>query len=426
MTTSQFIALNADGDVRLLALQASRYPEVNMPFALNQIAGRQTARRKLPSWAAVDGIVYPPHLSMEQCSGEHSARYKAALAGRLCPRGGSFADITGGFGVDFSFMARRFSTAVYIERQEHLCRMAEANFPLLGVKADVVCADGIDRLRQMPRQDLVFADPARRDSAGGRTYSIADCTPDVLLHRDLLIEKAGRVIIKLSPMLDWRKTAADFGPCVSEVHIVSSAGECKELLVVLEGRGADGVPERAAGRLPDVYCVNDSSVVVFPSAGELCREDPSFPREQLSFPREQPSFPREEPLSSREQLVGKYLYEPNASVMKSGCFGQLSRRYGVCKIGANSNLFASGVAVSDFPGRAFVVDFVTTMNKKDLKRSLAGISKANITVRNFPITVAELRRRLKMAEGGDVYIFATTLAGGSHVLIGGRKVGRGF
>lgn len=415
MTTTEFIALNADGDVRLLALLASRYPEVDMPFALNQIAGRQTARRKLPSWAAVDGVVYPPHLSMEQCSGEPAARYKAALAARLCPRGGSFADITGGFGVDFSFMARRFSKAVYIERQEHLCRMAEANFPLLGVKADVVCADGIDRLRQMPRQDLVFADPARRDGAGGRTYSIADCTPDVLQHRDLLTEKADYVMIKLSPMLDWRKTAADFGPCVSEVHIVSSAGECKELLAVLEGRGAAGVPEMAAGRLPDVYCVNDNSVVVFPSAGELCREDSCFLREQSSFTREEPLF-------SREQLAGKYLYEPNASVMKSGCFSQLSHRYGVCKIGANSNLFVSGVPVADFPGRAFVVDFVTTMNKKDLKRSLAGISKANITVRNFPMTVAELRRRLKMAEGGCVYIFATTLAGGSHVLIGCRKV----
>lgn len=412
MTTSQFIALNADGDVRLLALQASRYPGVDMPFALNQIAGRQTARRKLPSWAAVDGIVYPPHLSMEQCSGEHSARYKAALAGRLCPRGGSFADITGGFGVDFSFMARRFSKAVYIERQEHLCRMAEANFPLLGVKADVVCADGIERLRQMPRQNLVFADPARRDSAGGRTYSIADCTPDVLMHRSLLLEHADYVIIKLSPMLDWRKTVADFGPCVAEVHIVSSAGECKELLVVLEGHGAGGVPERAVGRLPDVYCVNDSSVVVFPSAGELCRE--------------QSYIQCEEQYSLREWLVGKYLYEPNASVMKSGCFGLLPQRYGVSRIGANSNLFVADVAVTDFPGRAFVVDFVTTMNKKDLKRSLAGIPKANITVRNFPITVAELRRRLKMGEGGDVYIFATTLAGGSHVLIGGRKVGRGF
>ena len=388
--TIAFIRQNADADVRQLALRGTKDPEVDLPFALDQIAGRQTARHKLPSWAAIDGIVYPPHLSMEQCSSEQTARYKASLIGS----GGTMVDLTGGFGVDFSFLARGFQRAVYVERQEHLCAIARENFRLLGLsQAEVVCGDSTDYLQAMPPVDFIYADPARRDNHGARTYGIGDCTPDVLALRDLLLSKARQVLLKLSPMLDWRKAVSDLGEqYVREVHIVSVGNECKELLLLMTPTPA---PAPREGRL---FCVNN----------DTCFEVPL-------------------PLSLQTPLPwggvgGGLLYEPNASIMKAGCFTELSQHYGVAPIAHDSHLFVSADHVGGFPGRSFQIDAVTTMNKRDLKETLQGLTQANITVRNFPLSVAELRRRLKLSEGGSTYIFATTLATGDRRLFVCHKV----
>ena len=384
--TAEFIRAHADDDIRQLALKGTKNPDIDLPFALDQIAGRQTARRKLPSWAATDGIIYPPHLSMEQCSSEQTANYKAQLAGS----GHRMADLTGGFGVDFSFMAQGFQEAVYVERQEHLCDIARHNFDILELKAEVVCCDSVEYLRQMPHVDLIYIDPARRDDHGQRTYGISDCTPDVVALRDLLLEKADRVIIKLSPMLDWRKAVQDLGESyVHEVHIVSVQNECKELLLVLEER-----EEREFS----VHCVNDDSVFI---AHPLC------PQTTLS------------PLTT--SLSSQHLYEPNASIMKAGCFNDVANAFGVSALAPNSHLFVSDSLVVEFPGRAFHIDAITTLNKRELRTTLAGVTQANITVRNFPLTVAQLRSRLKLNEGGSTYIFATTLADKSHVLLICRK-----
>ncbi len=385
-----FIRQNADADVRQLALRGTKDPEVDLPFALDQIAGRQTARHKLPSWAAIDGIVYPPHLSMEQCSSEQTARYKASLIGS----GGMMVDLTGGFGVDFSFLARGFQRAVYVERQEYLCAIARENFRLLGLsQAEVVCGDSTDYLQAMSPVDFIYADPARRDNHGARTYGISDCTPDVLALRDLLLSKARQVLLKLSPMLDWRKAVSDLGEqYVREVHIVSVGNECKELLLLMTPTPA---PAPREGRL---FCVNN----------DTCFEVPL-------------------PLSLQTPLPwggvgGGLLYEPNASIMKAGCFTELSQHYGVAPIAHDSHLFVSADHVGGFPGRSFQIDAVTTMNKRDLKETLQGLTQANITVRNFPLSVAELRRRLKLSEGGSTYIFATTLATGDRRLFVCHKV----
>ena len=391
--TLAFIEANAGADVRRLALQAGRHPGVDMAFALDQIAGRQAARRKLPSWAAVEGLVYPPHLSMEQCSGEAAARYKADVARRLCGGGGRLVDITGGFGVDFAFMARGFAEATYVERQERLCAVARHNLPLLGLPgAGVVCADGTEYLRSMEPAAMVYVDPARRDAAGGRTFAIGDCTPDVGALRSELLLKARWVMVKLSPMLDWRKAVADMGGSVREVHIVSVGGECKELLLVMgEGGGLA------------VHCVNDGQDFAFEDDG-AAGSSGGLGGDALGG------------------LAGMWLYEPNASVMKAGCFGLLERRFGVRALARDSHLFASRAAVAGFPGRGFVVERASTMNKRGLKAALQGIGKANVAVRNFPMTVDGLRRRLKMGEGGSVYIFATTLADRTHVLLVCSKV----
>ena len=413
--TAAFIRSNADGDVRQLALRGTKDPEVDLTFALDQIAGRQTARKKLPSWAAVEGIVYPPHLSMEQCSSEQTARYKAGVAGR----GRRLVDLTGGFGVDFSFMAQGFAEAVYVERQPALCDIARQNFDVLGLRqAEVVCADSEDYLRQMAPVDLIYIDPARRDSHGGRTYGISDCTPDVIALMPLLTAKADRVIIKLSPMLDWRKAVSDLGEqYVGEVHIVSVGNECKEMLLKTKthprplpvGRGVI-TPIACVNILSDDYIQTFHSTLPSSSnygveAGLPCSGNYSPPF------REGPGVGLE------GLLVGLYLYEPNASIMKAGCFAELSQHYGIAPVARDSHLFVSADEVDDFPGRSFVIDAVTTLNKRDLKVHLAGVRQANITVRNFPLTVAELRKRLKLSEGGSTYIFATTLANGEKVLL---------
>lgn len=381
--TIDFIREHAEADVRQLALQGTKDPEVDLTFALEQIAGRQKAKTKLPSWAETEGIIYPPHLSMEQCSSEQTARYKASIVGDRA----LVVDLTAGFGVDLAFISQGFKRAVHVERQPQLCAISSENYQLLGLNhIEVVCGDGIDYLHQLGHADLIFMDPARRDEHGGRTYGIADCTPNVLELRDELLEKADRVMLKLSPMLDWRKAVEDLGN-VSEVHIVSVDNECKELLLIME---KEEKPLK-------VICVNNGSI--FEVKGESQRG--------ISY-------------SEGER---RYLFEPNASVMKAGCFDELQSRFPVVQLDKNSHLFVADKDIDDFPGRRFIIERTTSMNKRDLKAALEGISKANVTVRNFPISVAELRKRLKLKEGGEVFIFATTVEGNSHQLFICRKIG---
>lgn len=405
MTTSEFIQQYRNDDVRQLAFLASKYPEVDAVFALDQIRGWQIAQTKLPRWAAVDGLQYPPHLSMEQCSSEPTADYKAAVAHRLASESlrtnenALFVDITGGFGVDFSYIASALDIkAVYVERNEVLCNLARYNFPLLGLdKAEVVCGDGEEYAKKLERATMVYIDPARRDEHGARTYGIEDCTPNILELLPMLMQKTDYVVVKLSPMLDWHSAVAavdgclDGSSCVTEVHIVSLANECKELLMVV----AHGEQKLK------VVCVNGNQQFAY------CPDEDVAP---VSYSD-----------SEADAIVCSYLFEPNASIMKAGCFQALAAKYGVSGVGRNSHLFVSTEDVAEFPGRRFVVEAMSTMNKKELKRTLANITKANITTRNFPLSVAELRKRLKLKDGGDVYLFATTLADDSHVILVCKK-----
>lgn len=388
--TRTFIQNHLQDDVRQLALQAGRYPLVDMTFALDQIAGRQKARTKLPSWYSGEELIYPPHISMEQCSSEPTARYKAELASG--EDFSSLVDLTGGFGVDFSYMARSFAKATYVEQQEHLCEIARHNFRQLGItQAEVVHGDGVEYLHQLVAdpQRTIYLDPARRDSHGAKVYGIEDCTPNLLEIEQELLGKSGRVIVKLSPMLDIHAAIRALHS-VCEVHVVSVGNECKELLFVLS---------KAFSASVALYCINDGQKFVCAyensTLGALSLASPSL---------------------GSEEWQQKYLYEPNASIMKAGCFSQLSARYPVSSLGRNSHLFVSDEEIIDFPGRRFRISRMTSMNKKELKKNLSGISQANIAVRNFPLSVADLRKRLKMKDGGEVYIFATTLGEKDHVL----------
>ena len=381
-STWAFIAKHRCEDVRDVALHAKRGDGIDLSFALEQIAGWQRASVKLPDWAACDGLIFPPQVPMEQCSSQFTAQYKARLAQHLLENqladadasdSTSLVDLTGGFGVDFSYMARVFDHATYVERQSNLCDIARHNFPLLALAhAEVINDDSTAVLRQLAPVSMIFLDPARRDDHGSRTYAIADCTPDVLALQDLLLVKAPLVMVKLSPMLDWHKTVNDFAGAVHEVHIISTGNECKELLLVLER-------ERCAA----------------PLAG------------------------------TRTGAIGadrwQYLYEPNASIMKAGCFAVISQRFDVHPIGPNSHLFVSAKPVDGFPGRSFAIESIATMNRRELKQALAGLTHANIAVRNFPLSVAQLRNKLKLKDGGHTYLFATTDAQGRHLVLRTQK-----
>lgn len=392
--TRAFIAAHQDEDVRDVALHAKRDGDVDVPFALDQIAGRRTARLKLPRWAANDGIIYPPHVPMEQCSSQPAAEYKARLAAELIagrPHPTTLVDLTGGFGVDFSFMARAFDEAVYVERQPRLCALARHNLRELGVgNARVVCDDGVAFLETMPPATLIYVDPARRDAHGARTVAIADCTPDVLALRDALLGKAPFVVVKLSPMLDWRQTIDDFGGAVRRLDIVAVRNECKEILVVLDKERTER---------PLIRCVDDGACVEFRVGDD-----------------ERPA------VAPSSALPGmRFLYEPNAAIMKGGAFATLQRRWPAAQIGVNSHLFVADRWFDDFPGRAFVIDGIGTMNKKDVRRLLDGVRRANVAVRNFPLMAAQLAKKLKLADGGDIYVFATTDDAGRHILIRAHK-----
>ena len=430
--TQDFIRQHQDDDVRQLAFLGSKYPEVDMPFALDQIRGRKMARVKLPRWASIDGIIYPPHISMEQCSSEATALYKAELAERLlnqqkikicefttkdtvapkfaknegtCENQGKvgFADLTGGFGVDFSYIAERLGVrAMYVERQEHLCEKAKENFLRLGLaNAEVKNGDGIEVLHTLEHLSLIFIDPARRDDAGNKVVSLKDCTPDVTVLQEEMLSKADYVVIKLSPMLDWHRAISELSH-VREVHIISVNNECKELLLVLSARNmgdmeassADGEVKRTVNLR--IYCINDAQSFV-------CDESDMETSSVKIAP------------STLDEM--QYLYEPNASLMKAGCFGVLSGRYDARMLSKNSHLFVSREPIAAFPGRSFRIIAVSSFNKKELKRHLSGITKANIATRNFPLSVVELRKRLKLKDGGETYIFATTLSDESHVLV---------
>ena len=394
--TQDFIRQHQDEDVRQLAFLGSKNPEVDMPFALDQIRGRKMARAKLPLWANIDGIIYPPHISMEQCSSESTALYKAELAARLLglPASSSseeigFVDLTGGFGVDFSYIASRLGmSSMYVERQAHLCEAAKENFGRLGLKNAIVKnEDGIEVLHSLKELKLIFIDPARRDDAGNKVVSLKDCTPDVTILQEEMLSKADYVIIKLSPMLDWHRAISELSH-VREVHIISVNNECKELLLVLSARNM--------GENLRIYCINDAQ---------------SFVCDELDMEASQVKIAP----STLEEM--QYLYEPNASLMKAGCFGVLSERYDARMLSKNSHLFVSRELIAAFPGRSFRIIAVSSFNKKELKHHLAGITKANIATRNFPFSVAELRKRLKLKDGGEIYIFATTLSDESHVLV---------
>lgn len=417
--TTHFIEAHAQDDVRSLALK--RAPEgVDLAMALQQIAGRQVAQQKLPAWAATKGLLYPPHLSLEQCSSEWTAKRKQQIMQemlqlvRSCTLsssspspfstqdesgekdGGRLVDLTGGLGVDFSFMASLFSSADYVECQSSLCALAQHNFPLLGLShARVHCAEAQSFLAQMGTATCIFLDPARRSQHGGRTYALDDCTPNVLPLLPLLLERAPLVLLKLSPMLDITQVVRQLHESagrsvVAQVHVLAHRGECKELFVVLSAHS--------------VLC----------SSPSLCCTDE---RSHFATPLNAQTFTRQFPLLSRWPSAGEWLFEPNPSVMKAQCFAPLCHAYGLQAVGAESHLFVAPSPLPHFPGRQLHLRAVSTLARRQVRSHLAQWDRARVAVRHFPLTAAQLRQRLRLAEGGTAHVFGTTASDGTHLLL---------
>ena len=386
--TKKFIIEHVDDDVFTLGFHASHYPDVDMHIAVVQIEGRQKAKTKLPTWYANTDIVYPPHLALEQCSSERTALYKSSLV-----KGAQLVDLTGGLGVDFSFLSRHFERAIYVEHQEELCGLAAHNFEALGLSnIETINADSVDYLREMGHIDVVYIDPARRDRKGGKVAAISDCEPNLLEIIDVLREKADCILVKLSPMLDLYAAMQQLGG-VAEVHVVSVGNECKELLLLLKTGHTEP---------PVIHCVNMGKV-----------DDQQF------------VFTREEEVSADIAFASQpatFLYEPNASVLKAGAFKTIAVRFGVNKLHPNSHLYTSDRFVNDFPGKIFRVKEYSSFNKKDVHNFLGGLKKANISVRNFPMTAVDLHKRFHLADGGEDFLYATTLGNDQHMLILCEKV----
>lgn len=376
-----FIITHEADDVHSLALQAKQYPDIDMEMAIRQITGRKIAKEKIPSWYANDNIIYPKHLSMEQCSSEQTALFKASLCG-----GESMADLTGGLGVDCFFLAHGFNNAVYVEQQSELAEIAVHNFKILGQDIKVVNEDAVSYLSSMPPANLIYIDPARRDSTGRKTVLIEDCTPNILDIESLLEEKSKQVMIKLSPMLDIT-LAVKSVKSVSDVYIISVNNECKELLFIKKGNTGKTL----------YHCVNiqNSNTDTY----TFYKED----EDTISL--------------NYTTKIAKYLYEPNASILKAGAYKSIAKAYSLDKLHPSSHLYTSDVLYEDFPGRKFVVDNICSLNKKDMKEYLSDIKQANITTRNFPLSVQEIRKKTGLKDGGDIYIFATTLVDDRKVLL---------
>lgn len=406
--TLEFSRQHRKDDPKSLALSVRPPADVDFAAALQQIAGWQVARKKLPSWAECDDIIYPHHLAMEQCSSEHTARYKAQVVARLLgkrAKEGTMYDLTGGLGVDFSFLSPLFGKAVYVEQQHELSEVASHNFKMLGLKnVEARCATAAETLHSIEHATMIYLDPARRDAHGGRTFALTDCTPDVLSMKSELLEKADMVMIKLSPMLDWHEVVRQLGD-VRELHIISIKNECKEITpVLLSASWRDNIQRTADSTTPEtkIYCINDNQEFSFTPSATTTNHDNRNVR-AVYHPA--------------HYVAGDFLFVPNASVMKAGCFEELSSRYGIRQISDNSHLFVSPRFIDDFPGRAFRISAISSMNKRELRQTLGNITKTNIAVRNFPMTAEQLRKRLRLSDGGEDYIFATTDDKGKHILL---------
>ena len=383
--TQQYIAAHSEDDVARLALHPSKDPQVDMAVALQQIAGRQKAKEKLPDWYATEVILYPKKLSMEQCSSSQTAEYKASLVG-----GDSFADFSGGFGVDTVALARKFG-------KQHNCKVLDIN------NVNIINGTMEDNHAAIGPVDTIYLDPSRRDTHGRRVVSLADCTPNLPEWKSALLERCNILMVKLSPMIDIFQTLRDL-PETFAVHVIAVEGECKEVVFLLsrDNFPVNDIHRRdAINRVPTIVAVDIGK-------NAISRVETTLETERSTPPR----------IATE---LGAYLYEPNAAVMKAGIFNALSQQFKIEKLAKNTNLFTADELHEDFPGRVFRIEAVHEFHPRKTTKELSHLSNASIAVRNFPLSAEELRKTLKIKNGNTCYLFGCTLWDGKKIILQTQK-----
>ena len=381
-----FIASNINEDTSRLLLSRERHEDIDIKKAVEQIECRRAIKDKLPDWYECHSLVFPSKLAAEQCSSIHTARYKQ----RLVEASESLIDLTGGLGVDASHFANKCSKVIYIEREAHYCQCAKHNFCELGLtNIEVINTDAVEFIKTASA-DTIYLDPARRKEAQGkRFYAIEDCQPDLAtIWQELKIKASRSVIVKLSPMLDI-KQALSILPFVEEIHILSVKNDCKEILFITKR-------DTPKDYSPKIICIDLSPDT-----------EKKF---EFNFQTEQ------EATTEIASDVGEYLYEPNVSIMKGGAYKSVAQVFGLKKLDRHTHLYTSSIFAEDFPGRCFRVQKHYSFDKNTQRFLTKSIDQANISIRNFPISVDEIRRKFRIAEGGDLYMFFTTMNGKKVVI----------
>ena len=366
-----------------LALEAKKYPGIPVDLAVGQIRSRQKAEKKVPSWTAVENIAWPPALSLEQSSSEQTAHFKSELL-----RGDMLADLTGGTGVDTYFLSKNFRKTIYVETDPWLCDLAKHNFPLLE-QPDIEVRNetaeefikGLDG-----KVSAIYIDPSRRKARQKRAFLLEDLQPNVLLLLPKLLEKSETILIKLSPLIDIGYLFKNI-PNIQKVLVLAVDNECREVLCLINGKGS---PKQ------QVEAVN------LQSSGQ---------RDTFRF-----DLDKEKALNIQAGLPGKYIYQPNAAIMKAGAFKSIAAAFQLQKLHINTHLYTSSEKMPNFPGAVFLLKNIIKPQRKALREFLPS-GRANLTVRNFPATVAELKKRLQISDGGNDHLFATTLMDGRKVLL---------
>lgn len=422
--TISFILEHAEEESTQLLLSASRYPGVDMNRAATAIEARKKIVYKVPLWHTYPELIYPTSLSVEQCSSQTTAEYKM----RFVPEGSTIADLTGGLGVDCSFMALRAEKCLYMERDPRLYEAAQHNFKVLGLENITItngdCREYLKRFTEPNEEltaidkeleganeelsetkergkrgfDLIYLDPARRSQTSSRVFSIKEYEPDLIELSDALLRAAKQVLVKLSPMVDISATLGEV-PCVKEVHVLSINNECKELLLLMSGSGELLPPEAVP-----IHAVELSRVgKLHPTHGKESRFTFTIKEEKIA----------QCPIAT----PGRYLHQPGRAILKAGAFKLSCVRFGISKIATSTHLYTSDTLIEGFPGKSFSIERIIPFNKEGIRTISREYPFINCVALNFPIDTNALKQRLKIRDGGNLHLFATTLASGEKVMI---------
>ncbi|GMN11418.1 hypothetical protein MTsPCn9_09750 [Croceitalea sp. MTPC9] len=380
----EFIKNYWDTDIVSVLLKKQQFEGVSQKELAEQLEAKKKCQNKLPSWFNAEQIYYPNKLNIEQTSSETTAQYKANLVS-----GKSLLDITGGFGIDSHFFAQKLLQIIHCELDKNLSEIASYNAQILNQKNIVFKAqNGLGFLENFNKNfDWIYADPSRRDNAKGKVFKLADCIPNIPKNLDLLFEHTDSILLKVSPLLDLTLGIKEL-KWVTEIHVIAVQNEVKEVLFLLRKDAEENIKIKTVNLKKD---------------GE----------ERFEFLKKD-----EKEANVEYDLPQKYLYEPNTAVLKSGGFKSIGSAFDLNKLHEHSHLYTSDTLIN-FPGRVFKIHSVVPYSKKAILK--LAIKKANITTRNFPESVATIRRKLKIKDGGDDYLFFTTNLNNERVVVHCKK-----